>query len=131
MLTHNQTKWTDAFEYQRLFTTLSYYTAELLADSEEKKKIIITAVIEQLMKLLQLPEEFLLLDTIPEPTHPELLEMMGQAYLMLCNVEEDDENAMEAFDKGLIILEAVLAMNPDNTGLEEQLECLNSGMSEE
>jgi len=51
-------------------------------------------------------------------------EILGQAYILKTTIESDEEQIMEAYDKGLECLKKAYKLIPDNENLREQLETL-------
>jgi len=52
------------------------------------------------------------------------LELLGQSYILLSTLAEDDEEALEAFNKGVEHLKRASELDPDNEDLKEQLALL-------
>lgn len=98
--------------------------ADTMKDSNLEKSVHLNSFIRMSMDYLGLKDDFM--DDIVVDKDLQLLEMIGQAYLLICNCKVDDEIAMDAYDKGLLVLEGVLAQCPDNHGLSEQLKCMNT-----
>ncbi|KAJ3328785.1 hypothetical protein HDU76_009282 [Blyttiomyces sp. JEL0837] len=58
-------------------------------------------------------------------------EMMGQAFIMLSSVAENDEEAFDCYEQGVQILRAILEESPDKTHLKDQLKSLEQSDSED
>ncbi|CAG8729512.1 10294_t:CDS:2, partial [Funneliformis mosseae] len=51
---------------------------------------------------------------------------LGQSYILKTIIESDEEQIMEAYDKGLECLKQAYKLDPDNENLREQLETLGA-----
>ncbi|GBC03902.1 hypothetical protein RclHR1_00540012 [Rhizophagus clarus] len=97
-----------------------YYLAKLKTnqdgnDYERESKLLLNSAIEKLSKAYN--------DSLEKDRFTEIL---GQAYILKTTIESDEEQIMEAYDKGLECLKEAYEFFPDNENLREQLVTLGA-----
>ncbi|CAG8649261.1 13213_t:CDS:2 [Funneliformis caledonium] len=92
-----------------------YYLAKLKTDhnddENEESKLLLNEAIEKLSKANE---------------EDRFTETLGQSYILKTIIESDEEQIMEAYDKGLECLKQAYKLDPDNENLREQLETLGA-----
>ncbi|CAI2180232.1 1465_t:CDS:2 [Funneliformis geosporum] len=95
-----------------------YYLAKLKTDhnddENEESKMFLNEAIEKLLKANDPLEE------------DRFREILGQAYILKTIIESDEEQIMEAYEKGRECLKQAYKFDPDNENLREQLETLGA-----
>ncbi|RGB28833.1 hypothetical protein C1646_818877 [Rhizophagus diaphanus] len=104
---------------QGIWGSCLYYLAKLKTNQDSNDyirefKLLLNSAIEKLLKAYN---DFLEKDRFTE--------ILGQAYILKTTIESDEEQIIEAYDKGLECLKEAYKLFPDNENLRDQLATLN------
>ncbi|RUP47884.1 hypothetical protein BC936DRAFT_145209 [Jimgerdemannia flammicorona] len=118
---------------QRLWGACLYNRARSMAEGEGEQntneaKTLLQQAIDRLSAARKLADSTSvsseLLATAPATESTIELELLGQSYILLSTLAEDEEEALNAFDTGVEQLKHALELDPDNEDLREQLALL-------
>ncbi|RUS17254.1 hypothetical protein BC937DRAFT_90213 [Endogone sp. FLAS-F59071] len=104
----------DSF-FQGLWGACLYYQARSMSEALLQQAIDRLSAACKLADSVPASVESLATITPVKPTTE--LELLGQSYILLSTLAEDDEEALEAFDKGIEHLKRALEMDPGGYNL--------------
>ncbi|CAG8466931.1 708_t:CDS:10 [Rhizophagus irregularis] len=104
---------------QGIWGSCLYYLAKLKTNQDSNDyirefKLLLNSAIEKLLKAYN--------DSLEKDRFTEIL---GQAYILKTTIESDEEQIIEAYDKGLECLKEAYKLFPDNENLRDQLVTLD------